>query len=169
MLKAVRYHFAAFTSQQSGVTKKTSRVLSGNLLSRTIFSFPVIDVFRYLIPEFPNTAHGCSQHGPATPWLTSKWPEKVIPMPETFTVMREHCLSQCKDGPHYKTARTVDKPNFTSLHCSNGTEQSFKLHKNVFEMERRRLVLPALCFSTSSPFTPALKGLKLFDEDNTKR
>ena len=40
-----------------------------------------------LMPEFPHTAHSCSQHGPATVWLKSERPENVIRTPETFTVV----------------------------------------------------------------------------------
>ena len=29
-----------------------------------------------LMPEPCNTARSCCQHGPATAWLTSEWPEK---------------------------------------------------------------------------------------------
>jgi hypothetical protein len=31
-----------------------------------------------LMPELPNTAHSCSQHGPASVWLKSERPENVI-------------------------------------------------------------------------------------------
>ena len=47
----------------------------------------------WLIPELRNTAHSCSQHGPATPWLTSEWPRNVIHSPKISTLMEEHCLS----------------------------------------------------------------------------
>ena len=33
-----------------------------------------------------NTAHGCSQHGPAAAWLTSEWAACVIPVPKISTL-----------------------------------------------------------------------------------
>ena len=41
--------------------------------------------------EPPNTARCCSEHDPATAWLTSEWPE-------TFTLQVAHCRNVVK-GP----------------------------------------------------------------------
>jgi hypothetical protein len=35
----------------------------------------------------PNTAHSCSQHGPATAWLTSEERGNVIPVLKTPTLL----------------------------------------------------------------------------------
>ena len=42
------------------------------------------------IPRLRNTAHSCSQHRPGTPWLTTKWPGNVMPLPETFILRWEY-------------------------------------------------------------------------------
>jgi hypothetical protein len=60
-----------------------------------------------LIPERPNTAHICSEHGPATAWLRSEWPGITVPFPKTFTLLAVHFLSQCDAGSHYQAARTT--------------------------------------------------------------
>ena len=35
-----------------------------------------------VIAEILNTAHSCSRDSPATAWLTSERPDKVIPVPK---------------------------------------------------------------------------------------
>jgi len=39
-----------------------------------------------LIPELPNTAYGCGQHGPVIAWFRSAWPDNVTPVPKTLGV-----------------------------------------------------------------------------------
>jgi hypothetical protein len=40
-----------------------------------------------LIPEPPDTAHSCSQHGPVTVWFWSTRPGNILPIPKTSTVL----------------------------------------------------------------------------------
>jgi hypothetical protein len=56
-----------------------------------------------------------------------------------------------------------------SLHCFNDTAESCELSDNVFETERKRLEMRALCFPPwpACLFTPAPKGIKLSEEDST--
>jgi hypothetical protein len=60
----------------------------------------------------------------------------------------------------------------TALNCFKKTAQSWEFYDNVFETDRKRLELRALCFTPPPPgpvclFTPVLSRIKLSDEDNT--
>jgi hypothetical protein len=50
-----------------------------------------------LMPEAPDTAYGRNQCGLAIALLTSESPRKVIPEPETFTLLQVQCVLQ-RDG-----------------------------------------------------------------------
>jgi hypothetical protein len=53
-------------------------------------------------------------------------------------------------------------------HVLKETAQPCKFYDNVFEIERKRLKLRALCFHpTSLPLHPALLGIKLSDKDSS--
>jgi len=42
------------------------------------------------ILQLPNTAHSCTQHRVATPWLTAEWPGNITYLPKTFTMKGAH-------------------------------------------------------------------------------
>jgi len=51
-----------------------------------------------------HTVYSCSRHGPATARLTPEWPDNVIPVPKTFTLLAVRCLSQCDAASLYLLA-----------------------------------------------------------------
>jgi len=72
----------------------------------SLITLPVHAVI--LMPEPPNIANSCSQHGPDIVLLTLEWPGNITHVPETFIVFRGHCLYWCDGGSLYLPARTVD-------------------------------------------------------------
>jgi len=56
------------------------------------------------IPRLPNIAHGCSQHGPGTSWLTSEWPGNVT-LAKNIYSDGSYFLSKCHAGSHCHTAK----------------------------------------------------------------
>lgn len=93
-----------------------------------------------------NTANSYSQHGPATPWLTSQRPANVTPMPQTLTVMAVivvmgHIIKPL--GQSIKQGRLNTKLLVAPFFRWN--EETCELHDHVFETKKKWLQLRALC------------------------
>ena len=112
-----------------------------------------------------NTAHSCSQHGRATPWLTVEWPDNVAPMPKTFTLIAARCLSQCNNWYLYQTATPWENARRPSLRSTvqkklnspaSYMTTSLKLSENG--RSRVRCVYPPHQIASSPPnMTTSLK------------
>ena len=75
------------------------------------------------IPHLPNIAHGCSQHGPGTSWLTSEWPGNIT-FAKNTNFDGSNFLSQGQAGSHCHTAKAGNRGteatvNSTSIDCFN--------------------------------------------------
>jgi hypothetical protein len=136
-------------------------------LERTNGTKCSIDVFSNLIPELLNSAHNFIRDGPATAVLTSERPGNVIPVPKISTHEYECIVSRNRITSIKVTfcvlLYNLFVTNFwhsTSLRCLKETAQSWEFY-DVFEANRKRLELRALCFPsdqlTSSP--PRCQGL----------
>jgi hypothetical protein len=75
-------------SCNSNRDSSTLHEVSGHVITTACLPYKYIQV-ACLSP--PNTARCCSEHDPATAWLTSEWPE-------TFTLQVAHCRNVMK-GP----------------------------------------------------------------------
>jgi hypothetical protein len=109
----------------------------------------------YLILELPNTAHGCSWHGPAAASFTLACRRNVIPVPETSILLGVgvHCLSSLQHLISLLVTSLFAMKYYvrnawhsSSLQCFNDTVECFELSANVSETKRKRLELHVLCF-----------------------
>jgi hypothetical protein len=132
-----------------------------------------------LIPALRNTEHSCSRQGSAAAWLTSPRPGNVIPVPKTSALLRVGvpCLSSSQRSITLIImslfAMNYFARNFwpsNSLHCLNETAEACELSDSVFQTQRKRLALRALCPPLPPDqfcsLPPALERIKLSDEDS---
>ena len=102
------------------------------------------------------TAHSCSRNGPATAWLTSERSAKLylfqkylLCLEHEYIVSRNNITSVIVTFCVFYNLFIYLIQNFwhsTSLHCLKETAQSCEFNDNVFETDRKRLELRALCF-----------------------
>jgi hypothetical protein len=122
-----------------------------------------------LIPEPPNTAYSCGQHGPVTAWFWSARPGNVIPVPKTCFVGSRSTLFR---------ATELLPLNFVFYYIYIFVKKIYLLQRNwrVLRVTRRCFWNAEQMFAAACAVLPpwptchidqALEGIKLSDEDST--
>jgi len=113
--------------------------------TRTLILWRILWHSGVLILELPNTAHRCSQRGPATVLLHGN-DQAVL---QKFTPFFNATFN-CRSNKLSLFAMNYSVRIFwhsALVNCLKATEETCKLHDSVFEMGRKRLQMHVLCFT----------------------